>query len=215
MHTYDIDQLYASAVDELLVSRSKSGAIGGANNIRQRGDGPERAVRRWITAVIGNQYRVTHGHVVRADGRKSQQVDVIVVRDVPIATLYPGDQDDAELVLRGHGQNPVFLAHTLNAEDAVRQKVSLGKGDAVVHLHARELARVTLHLPSLPEQRRIAAVLDAADTEVALHCDLNTHLRTQKRFLLEQLLTGKLRIPPETGLDADADPVPTPTTPPP
>lgn len=98
MHTYDIDQLYASAVDELLVSRSRSGAIGGANNIRQRGDGPERAVRRWIAAVIGNRYRVTHGHVVRADGRKSQQVDVIVVRDVPIATLYPGDQDDAELV---------------------------------------------------------------------------------------------------------------------
>lgn len=126
----------------------------------------------------------------------------------------PGVAGGDTVILRGHGQNPVFLAHTLNADDAVRQKVSLGKGDAVVHLHARELARVTLRLPSLPEQRRIAAVLDTADTEIALQRDLITHLRTQKRSLLEQLIGGDLMLPPHSATGLDADPVPTPTTPP-
>ena len=99
------------------------------------------------------------------------------------------------VTLRDHGQNPVFLAHALNSSDVVRQKVSRGKGDAVVHLHAGELARVTVRLPSLPEQHRIAAVLETADAEVALRRDLITQLRGQKRGLREQLLTGKLRIP--------------------
>lgn len=123
----------------------------------------------------------------------------------------PGVAGGDTVILRGHGQHPVFLAHTLNADEAVRQKVSLGKGDAVVHLHACELARVTLRLPSLPEQRRIAAVLETADTEIALQRDLVTRLRAQKRSLLEQLLTGNLRLPPRP--DTDADPVPTPTAP--
>ena len=129
----------------------------------------------------------------------------------------PGVAGGDTVIVRGHGQDPVFLAHTLNADDAVRQKVSLGKGDAVVHLHVQELARVTLRLPSLPEQRRIAAVLNTADTEIALQRDVITHLRAQKRSLLEQLFAGDLRLPPrpDTGLDADAHSVPTPTPPPP
>ena len=121
------------------------------------------------------------------------------------------------VIIRNHGQDSVFLAYALNSDDAVRQKVSLGKGDAVVHLHAHELARVTVRLPTLPEQRRIAAVLTAADAEIVLHRDLITHLRVRKHSLLEQLLTGEIRIPPrpDTGLGADGDPVSTPTTPPP
>lgn len=105
------------------------------------------------------------------------------------------------VIIRNHGQDPVFLACALNSDDAVRQKVSLGKGDAVVHLHAHELARVVVRLPALPEQRRIAEVLDTADAEIALHRDLITHLRAQKRSLLEQLVTGKVRVPQH--LDAD------------
>ena len=98
MHSYDIDALYSAIVDDLLAARARANATGGVNNIRAKGDGPEKAVREWIASVVGSQYRVTEGHVVRADGRKSKQLDVIVVRDVPTATMYGSRGGETELV---------------------------------------------------------------------------------------------------------------------
>lgn len=98
MHTYDIDALYSSVVKHFWTERQRANATGGRNNIRAKGDGPEVAVRDWITSVVGTSYRVTEGHVVTSDGRKSKQMDVIVVRDVPAATLYGSRPGEAELV---------------------------------------------------------------------------------------------------------------------
>lgn len=98
MYTYDIDGLYATIADELFTAKERAQATGGKNNIRAKGDGPEKAVRDWIASTVGTQYRVTEGHVVRADGRKSRQLDIIVVRDVPTATMYGSKADEPELV---------------------------------------------------------------------------------------------------------------------
>ena len=98
MDTFDPDRLYAAMAQELFLSRSKARATGGRNNIRAKGDGPEQAVRRLIGSLIGGQYRVTQGHVVRADGLKSGQIDIIVVKDVPAATMHTADEGETELV---------------------------------------------------------------------------------------------------------------------
>ena len=88
MHTYDIEALYASIAKQFWTERERANATGGQNNIRAKGDGPEKAVRDWIAGVVGTKYRVTEGHVVTADGRKSKQMDVIVVWDSASGTLY-------------------------------------------------------------------------------------------------------------------------------
>ena len=98
MDRYDPDQLYAAMAQELFLSRTKAQATGGTNNIRAKGDGPEQAVRRLLASLTGGQYRVTHGHVVRADGLKSGQIDIIVVKDVPAATMHTADEGETELV---------------------------------------------------------------------------------------------------------------------
>ena len=98
MDTYNPDELYAAVAEELFVSRKKAKATGGRNNIRARGDGPEQAVRQLIGSLIGGQYRVTQGHVVRADYLKSGQMDIIVVRDVPAATMHKTEEGETELV---------------------------------------------------------------------------------------------------------------------
>lgn len=72
--------------------------MGGSNNIQAKGHGPEKAIREWIGSTIGRQYRVTEGHVVRSDGRKSKQMDVIVVRDTPTATMFGRKDGETELV---------------------------------------------------------------------------------------------------------------------
>lgn len=98
MDRFDPDQLYAAVAQELFLSRAKAKATGGANNIRAKGDGPEQAVRHLIRSLTGGQYRVTQGHVVRADGLKSRQIDIIVVKDVPAATMHTADEGETELV---------------------------------------------------------------------------------------------------------------------
>ena len=98
MNRFDPDQLYAAMAEELFLSRAKARATGGTNNIRAKGDGPEQAVRHLIGSLTGGQYRVTQGHVVRADGLKSSQIDIIVVKDVPAATMHTADEGETELV---------------------------------------------------------------------------------------------------------------------
>ena len=98
MDNYDIDTLYASMAKHFWMERQRANATGGKNNIRARGDGPEKAVRDWIASVVGTKYRVTEGHVVTKDGRKSKQMDVIIVWDAAIGTLYGGRPGEPELV---------------------------------------------------------------------------------------------------------------------
>lgn len=90
-----------------------------------------------------------------------------------------------------------FAAHLFKLTKQVHhfQRYSQGMTSDTWNLKFPQFAQVPCSLPSLPEQRRIAAVLDTADTEIALQRDLVTHLRAQKRSLLEQLLTGTLSNP--------------------
>lgn len=98
MDVYNPDELYAALANELFLHRDRAAAAGGRNNIRARGDGPEKGLRDIIGSLIGRQYRVTQGHVVRADGMKSGQIDVIIVRDVPAATMHKTEGQETELV---------------------------------------------------------------------------------------------------------------------
>ena len=98
MTTYDTDALYEEIAQDLFSARRKSAVTGGTNNIVEKGQGPEKKIREWISRQIGNQYRVTHGHVVNAEGMKSKQIDVIVVKDSPSATMYRPEFEGTELV---------------------------------------------------------------------------------------------------------------------
>ena len=98
MHTYDIDALYATVAKNFWIERQRANATGGKNNIVAKGEGPEKAVRDWLSSVVGARYRVTEGHVVRADGRKSKQLDVIIVWDSAAGTLYGSRSGEPELV---------------------------------------------------------------------------------------------------------------------
>ena len=55
---------------------------------------------------------------------------------------------------------------------------------------------IEVPLPPLPEQKKIAAVLDAADREIDLLTRQLDARRRQKRGLMQQLLTGRVRVPP-------------------
>jgi type I restriction enzyme S subunit len=66
-------------------------------------------------------------------------------------------------------------------------------------LSKNDFLKLKVLLPSLEEQQRIAAVLQAADSELALLAARRAALQRQKHGLMQQLLTGRVRVPlPET-----------------
>ncbi len=89
-----------------------------------------------------------------------------------------------------------FLGYLLNAPPVVRQKASMGQGDAVVHISASALSRVRIPLPSSgEEQRAIATALSDVDALIGALDRLIAKKRDLKQAAMQQLLTGKIRLP--------------------
>jgi len=61
-------------------------------------------------------------------------------------------------------------------------------------LGQKEFAKLQILVPPFPEQQKIAAILSAADREIEIHQRQLDALKTQKKGLMQQLLTGKKRV---------------------
>ena len=61
-------------------------------------------------------------------------------------------------------------------------------------------------VPPLDEQKAIAKVLSAADALIAQYEAKLAHLQMQKKALMQQLLTGKIRVMPDSSGNAGATP---------
>lgn len=61
-------------------------------------------------------------------------------------------------------------------------------------LNFEQVAAISVPLPPLAEQRRIAAVFAACDREIELLQQKRNLLRQQKQGLMQQLLTGQRRV---------------------
>lgn len=98
------------------------------------------------------------------------------------------------VVLRQTSCDPVFLGYYLNTPEIVRQKASRGQGDAVVHISAGALASIEIFIPDQTEQRAIAEILSDMDAELFLLGDKLVKARHLKQAMMQQLLTGKIRL---------------------
>ena len=90
--------------------------------------------------------------------------------------------------------SPKYLGFVLNDQIAISQKSALGQGDAVVHIHAKELANVQIPFPHPFEQEKIATVLSDIDSLVIDLEKVIVKKRMMKQGSMQQLLTGKVRL---------------------
>ena len=98
------------------------------------------------------------------------------------------------VILRPRGVDSLFLGYALNTPSVNHQKASYGQGDAVVHISATALAQVELTLPELEEQTAIATVLSDLDAEIAALGARRYKTRAIKQGMMQQLLTGRVRL---------------------
>ena len=90
--------------------------------------------------------------------------------------------------------NSLLLSYILNSPSVNSQKREYGQGHSVVHIYAKDLSKIKLLLPPIEEQTAIAEVLSTADKEIEIAKAKLAAYRTQKRGLMQQLLTGKKRV---------------------
>lgn len=98
------------------------------------------------------------------------------------------------VVLRPNGGISAYLGRLLNHPTIAQQKARLGQGDAVVHISARNLAQIEVHLPNPEEQTAIATILSDMDTEIETLEHRRDKARQIKQGMMQQLLTGRVRL---------------------
>ena len=101
-------------------------------------------------------------------------------------------------VVRPHpGNDPLFICYAMNSRrrDFQRRVV----GTTIKMLYPREVGAVSIPLPSLPEQRKIASALTSVDTKIDLFKRKKAALSDYKRGLMQKLFSQEIRFTPEGG----------------
>mgnify|MGYP003692724235 CR=1 FL=1 len=100
-----------------------------------------------------------------------------------------------DIIIFRSDENPLTLSYILNSDLCKRQKYRLGQGHSVVHIYSSQLQNLKIPLPPLPEQKKIADCLSTWDSAIEKQSALINALTDRKKALMQQLLTGKKRLP--------------------
>ena len=140
------------------------------------------------------------------DSQEIQRGDIVfatsgeTVEDIGKSAVYTLQEKcyvggDSMILRPSKDSDPIFLAYRLNSFDIRRNFAKIAQGQSVVHLYPKNLDEVKINLPPLPEQQAIAAVLTAADEEIEALEGKLALIEEQRKYLLNELVTGKTRLP--------------------
>jgi type I restriction enzyme S subunit len=151
-----------------------------------------KAFNSFITQTIAQQsQRIQKGDLLFAgSGETAEEIGKCVT--------FLGDEEAYAggdiVIFRPIVQDSLYFGYLMNHSSVVTQKARMGQGDAVVHISARNLAELLLHLPPLPEQTAIAAVLSDMDAEITALERRRDKTRSLKQGMMQELLTGRTRL---------------------
>ncbi len=87
-----------------------------------------------------------------------------------------------------------FRTYVLNNQQVIRELRRIATGISVYGVSKTNLSKVKLPLPPLPEQRAIAHVLGLMDSAISKNNQLIAQKELNKKWLMQNLLTGKKRL---------------------
>jgi len=87
-----------------------------------------------------------------------------------------------------------FRTYALNNQQVVRELRRIATGISVYGVSKTNLSKVKLPLPPLPEQKAIAHILSLMDTAINKNNSFIAKKELQKKWLMQNLLTGKKRL---------------------
>lgn len=93
-----------------------------------------------------------------------------------------------------------FLWFYLNSDARERMLTRFSNSAGQPHVGHKNVAKLSILLPSLPEQKKIAQILSTWDKAITTTEQLLANSQQQKKALMQQLLTGKKRLLDENGV---------------
>jgi type I restriction enzyme S subunit len=88
-----------------------------------------------------------------------------------------------------------FMNYAFNSHYGLSQLRGIATGTtSVAAIYGRDLQKITFLIPPLPEQRIIAKALSLMDTAINKNNQLVAQKELRKKWLMQNLLTGKLRL---------------------
>ena len=145
-------------------------------------------------------YRLQSGDILYSHINSVSHIGKVALFDTDRA-LYHGMN---LLLLRAdNATDSRFLFYSLTAPESRKQAQRLAKkAVSQASINTSELKKMRLVIPANSEQRAITAVLSSADAEIAALDRKLAVLREQKRFLLNNMVTGTIRLPQFVSTDA-------------
>ncbi|MEZ8580606.1 restriction endonuclease subunit S [Vibrio splendidus] len=113
----------------------------------------------------------------------------VAINRIPLCT----NQSIAALIPDREKVCSEFLYFNLDSRYQELRSMSTGDGGRG-GLNLSILRSIKLRTPTIPEQKKIASVLTAADKEIEELKTKLVHLKQEKKALMQQLLTGKRRV---------------------
>jgi type I restriction enzyme, S subunit len=89
---------------------------------------------------------------------------------------------------------PNFYLQYFNSEIGKRKFKTIETGSTMKHLNVGDMDSLEFPIPPLPEQKAIAKVLSTADSTIHTTEKLIAQKELRKKWLMQQLLTGKKRL---------------------
>jgi len=141
-----------------------------------------------------SEYRLRGGDIVI--GRRGEMGRCAVVQESQVGWLC----GTGSLIIRcTEGVAPDYLQRVLSSADVVSAIEDASVGSTMINLNQGVLSGLSIQFPPLPEQRAIAAALSDVDALLAKLDALIAKKRDVKQAAMQQLLSGKQRLPGFSG----------------
>lgn len=147
-----------------------------------------------LPSLLVNSYAVHRGDILFNRTSETQE-------EVGLASVYLGDETVVfgGFVIRGRNRgiaiDEVYSGYAFRSPIIRSQIISKGQGAVRANIGQQELSKVVAVLPPLPEQRAIATALSDMDALISALDKLIAKKRAVKTAAMQQLLTGKQRLP--------------------
>jgi type I restriction enzyme S subunit len=176
-----------------------------AEEIKQRniaGHGPDRV----MGVIKGEGLVAMRSHVMAADLRRYQIVPPRAIAYNPmrlnIGSIAASQYDQDVLVspdyvvfrARKGRADPDFLRFLIGTKRWRDHLIIVGSGSVRTRIYFDGLAEMVLRVPDIREQKRIGQFLAAIEQDLNATIESASALRTQKRGLMQKLLTGEWRL---------------------
>lgn len=107
-------------------------------------------------------------------------------------------------VLRCNKNNSEYIYHETQTEKFSRNVQDRCTGGAYPAITGKELGKIKIPLPSLPEQQKIADFLSAYDRQIDIQSQRVEAMRTRKKGLLQKIFSREIRFKDDQGKDYPA-----------